>query len=335
MKTVLIPLDGSELGEDALAQGLELYSKDEVRIVLVLCMDLSYLYGTPEIAPYGLAELEERDTQENQSYLDEQVARVRERGFECRATLVYGNPIDQILEVADSEVVDQILLTTHGRTGLSRFLLGSVAEGVIRRSLVPVTVIPSLARLEQTRPRRTEQAPAATISEGAPDDKASSFGDKNVRTMTASDVMTREVTVVRPDLPIDELVEVLSLKRISGAPVVDKTGCLVGVVSETDVAQVFSHPNPQRRWADFSRDLWLADLLSEVPMVDVRKRVSDLMNPLTIEVEQSTPLTEVAETMLNLRVHRVIVVDARRHVVGLVSTLDLVRLVSELTLRLG
>jgi CBS domain-containing protein len=148
--------------------------------------------------------------------------------------------------------------------------------------------------------------------------------------MTAADIMTTDVTVVSPEMPIDDLVELFSLKRISGAPVVDGAGKLIGVVSETDVAQALSHPLPNRRWSEFARDLWLEDLLGDLKFIDVRKRVRDLMNDLTFDVEEGTPVQKVVETLLNLRVHRVIVVDQERRVKGVISSFDLVRLIPDL-----
>ena len=64
--------------------------------------------------------------------------------------------------------------------------------------------------------------------------------------------------------------------------------------------------------------------------VDLRLRVSDIMNETAHHVGERATLSEVADTMLNLRIHRVIVVDTQRHVKGVISTFDLVRYLRDL-----
>jgi nucleotide-binding universal stress UspA family protein len=63
--------------------------------------------------------------------------------FDVRATpvLKHGRPARTIVEMADESDIDHVVLGSHGRSGVSRILLGSVAEKVIRRSSVPVTVV--------------------------------------------------------------------------------------------------------------------------------------------------------------------------------------------------
>lgn len=148
--------------------------------------------------------------------------------------------------------------------------------------------------------------------------------------MLAADVMSSEVTTVGPETDLEELVELLSLKRVSGAPVVDAQGVLVGVVSLSDVAQTMVHRAPRGHWCDFSRDLWPADLVYDLDPIDLRLRVADIMNETTFEVEASTPVSQVVDMLLNLRVHRVVVVDHQRRVVGVITTFDLVRLLPDL-----
>lgn len=72
----------------------------------------------------------------------EQVATdVRERGVECATEVVQGDPATTIADYAESRGMDLVVMPTHGRTGLSRFLLGSVTENVLRRSDVPVLTL--------------------------------------------------------------------------------------------------------------------------------------------------------------------------------------------------
>lgn len=143
MRTILIPLDGSRLGEEALTLGLRHYPASETEVVLLHTMDINHLYYNAPMLPRDFHELDEVERKQNQDYLDEQASRLKGRGYETRSLIAWGDPADRIVAVAQAQKVDLILLTTHGRTGLSRLFLGSVAEGVVRRSTVPVLVIPS------------------------------------------------------------------------------------------------------------------------------------------------------------------------------------------------
>lgn len=146
MRTVLIPLDGSELGEGALSYLLEQMPKTDVRVLLLHCVDYNYVYANATMLPRTFPEIEELEQRRYQEYLDKQAERLREQGYEVSAQIAHGEPVDRILAVAEAQNVDQILLSTHGRTGLKRLFMGSVAEGVIRRTPVPVLVAPVARR---------------------------------------------------------------------------------------------------------------------------------------------------------------------------------------------
>jgi universal stress protein A len=73
------------------------------------------------------------------NYLLTKIGAVRQR---ARIDIIEGNPIDAILTVASHDGADLIVMGTHGRSGLPRLLVGSVAEGVLRKAPCPVVVIP-------------------------------------------------------------------------------------------------------------------------------------------------------------------------------------------------
>ena len=149
MKTVLIPLDGSTFAEEALGKGLEHCQKSD-EIVLVQCIDYNLLFANAvDFSPQTIRELQEQDQRRCQEYLDRQVARLRERGYSARSVAADGSPVEGILRTAEQQRADQIILTTHGRSGLARVFMGSVAEGVLRRAECPVLIIPSSARSSQ------------------------------------------------------------------------------------------------------------------------------------------------------------------------------------------
>jgi CBS domain-containing protein len=144
--------------------------------------------------------------------------------------------------------------------------------------------------------------------------------------LTAKDVMNAEVLSVPPDLTVHELSVFLVEHQISGAPVVDQRGELVGLVSLTDIAESDAlredAPDPEaprRRRARSREDLaglrvHRSDLL-----------VRDIMTPTVFSVDPDTPVPEMARTMIAGRIHRLLVTEAGR-VAGIVTSLDLLRL---------
>lgn len=141
--------------------------------------------------------------------------------------------------------------------------------------------------------------------------------------MNASDVMTTDVVTVRPDTTVPELVQLLLSRNISGAPVVDADGVLVGIVTESDLLR------RAELGTDRKRGGWLAFFTGTATLAQdfVRShatKVSDIMSPGVVAVARDTSLAEIANTMEEKRVHRVPVMEGGR-VVGIVSRANLLR----------
>jgi CBS domain-containing protein len=156
-----------------------------------------------------------------------------------------------------------------------------------------------------------------------------------MKTLTARDVMNPEVLTVRVDLTVRELAAFLTERQISGAPVVDGDGRLVGVVSVTDVAEndverpdlVADHSAPEeavRGWEDRMNPEEIHPLHVESDDLLVR----DIMTPSVYTVPEDTPVATIAHTMVSGRIHRLLVTH-RGHVTGIVTSLDLVRLLAD------
>ncbi len=124
---ILIPTDGSQ----ALEHGLALANK--VHSLYVLENPAQTTWITPESVPYGLELLADL-RRLGEDALAKALAKAREAGVEAT-----GVPIPTILEAAKG--FDLLVMGTHGRSGLDRLLLGSVTEGVLHRTAVPVLVI--------------------------------------------------------------------------------------------------------------------------------------------------------------------------------------------------
>ncbi|MBV8636586.1 MAG: universal stress protein [Candidatus Eremiobacteraeota bacterium] len=141
--SILVAVDSSEAAQAALREATEIAKKFSARLVLVNIVDVTKLltvagYETPY--PVDAIELMRNDAK---TILDEAMTTCTNCGITSIELTGEGDAVDEILNAAKDERVDMIALGTHGRQGLSRLFLGSVAEGVLRRADVPVLVVRS------------------------------------------------------------------------------------------------------------------------------------------------------------------------------------------------
>jgi CBS-domain-containing membrane protein len=138
--------------------------------------------------------------------------------------------------------------------------------------------------------------------------------------MKAKDVMTTRVVVVMGDTSVSELANRLLQHRVSAAPVVDKVGKLIGIVSEGDLLR---HVGPERT----PRSWWLGLFNEDAEAKDYIKahgrHVRDVMTRDVISVTEDTPVAEIAELLETRQIKRVPVVRDGR-VVGIVSRANLI-----------
>ena len=137
---ILVPYDGSEQAVAALEYACSLFGDDELLVLAVAdSSDIGYGPGAPEsLSPGAVGEAALEDMRQR---LDRARAIAAEAGVEIDTVVEVGSPERIIVEYATSADIDHIVMGTHGRTGLSRVLLGSVAETVARRAPVPVTIV--------------------------------------------------------------------------------------------------------------------------------------------------------------------------------------------------
>lgn len=156
-KRILVPLDGSPRAERALpvAARVARAAGSSILLMQVVTPPIDYGGGLAQ-APLLTEQMIESGLAEASSYLD-QVAKSPELAKVTTTTAVmFGSPVPYILDAAAS--VDLIVLCSHGRTGFTRWVLGSVASRIILHSSVPVLVLragepmPSVSNAEATRP---------------------------------------------------------------------------------------------------------------------------------------------------------------------------------------
>jgi CBS domain-containing protein len=151
------------------------------------------------------------------------------------------------------------------------------------------------------------------------------------KTLRARDVMTAEVVRVPADLTVSELADVFMENEISGAPVVDEDGSLLGVVSVFDIARQRSGetgiPTDQGNPEFYVRGWEESYSLEEFRKLRVQEgnlTVREVMTPAIFTVAEDDPIADVARTLVDGHIHRVLVVRGSE-VVGIISSLDLLR----------
>jgi CBS domain-containing protein len=152
-----------------------------------------------------------------------------------------------------------------------------------------------------------------------------------MRPITASDLMNPGVLTVREDMTVKELASFLLEHEISGAPVADATGRLVGVVSMADIAAAASGEDRAggEEGSSFFGPAW-DDGLDEEDMEELHLdldglRVDKIMNPKIYSVREDATVSEIASLMLKGHLHRLLVTREDR-AVGIITTSDLLGL---------
>ena len=141
---VVVPLDGSELAEcvlphvEAVATGCSVS-----RVTLVRVITPIRLYGGVEshISPEERHRLEKDSMKLAATYLEEKAQSLREAGVVVDCMVLFGNVVEELVDYLEEHEADLVVIATHGRSGVSRLFLGSVADRVLRASPVPVLMV--------------------------------------------------------------------------------------------------------------------------------------------------------------------------------------------------
>jgi len=156
----------------------------------------------------------------------------------------------------------------------------------------------------------------------------------DIRGLRARDIMKTDVIKAHPDMTIADLARLLQEKHITGVPVVDRTNRLVGVVSQTDIIRFYAtYPrNSKDVHPYFKGDV--KDRKLEEPAAAAAdfgdRKVEEIMTQETFAFNEMANVTEIAVEMIRLHMHRVIIVDEDMSLSGVITTMDFVRLISQL-----
>lgn len=142
------------------------------------------------------------------------------------------------------------------------------------------------------------------------------------RSVKAGDVMTRDVVFVREGTPLNDVAELMAVRKISGLPVVDDAGQVVGVISEKDFLAAMGRGQTDTLMAVVAQCLVGKGCL----VAPYRAKFArDMMTSPAVTVVSDTPILEVAGILSERRINRVPVVDADGLLVGIVSRADILK----------
>lgn len=142
---IMVPLDGSKLAEcvlphiEAIAGGCRAKNVIFARVVEPFYLP-EHVYA-PVINPVDPDEVNAQNRTKAQEYLDHVACSCRLDGASARAVVLLGKTADKLIDYAAKNKIDLIIIATHGRSGVSRWVWGSVADRLLRSSCVPVLMV--------------------------------------------------------------------------------------------------------------------------------------------------------------------------------------------------
>lgn len=135
---VLVPIDNSEPAQAALEHAITTYPDVEITVIHVINPSVGVYNGQ---GAYDFKRIVEIEEERAEALFETAREAADEHDVSITTESIVGTPIRDIVEFAEENDVDHIVIGSHGRSGVSRVLLGSVAEQVVRRASMPVTVV--------------------------------------------------------------------------------------------------------------------------------------------------------------------------------------------------
>ena len=136
-KSILVPLDGSKLAENILTE------VEELAVLLHARLNLIYVSKAHVLPGVDPTDAQVRVVNKAKQYLENLKEQLLTKNIDIQIHTPYGNPAAKILEVSRRHDIDLIAMSTHGRSGIGRWLLGSIADKVVRHSDVPILLLRS------------------------------------------------------------------------------------------------------------------------------------------------------------------------------------------------
>jgi nucleotide-binding universal stress UspA family protein len=143
IRRILHATDYSKASERALQEAVDFAKQNNAELVVVHVIQpvVPYVAGEDIGAAELYVKLEESTKQEAQASMNKLTQRLERLGVKVKSLLLKGAPADQIVKAAKNRKADMIVIGTHGRTGLSKLFMGSVASRVISMAQQPVLTV--------------------------------------------------------------------------------------------------------------------------------------------------------------------------------------------------
>jgi nucleotide-binding universal stress UspA family protein len=139
-KKILVPLDGSELAGKALGKAVELAGIFGAELFLFQVVPFIPIYGSPELVTPLIVDEKQKESAEK--YLAETAEALKKKGLKVTTEVRTGQQVaPEIIDFAKENGADLIVMCTHGRSGISRWMLGSVALKLLTRGETPILLI--------------------------------------------------------------------------------------------------------------------------------------------------------------------------------------------------
>jgi nucleotide-binding universal stress UspA family protein len=138
-KRIMLPLDGSALAEQALPHAIAQAERFEAELILFMVLSPPPRHSA--LVGATVQKVMEATRVSALEYLERVGVNVQEHGIKIQIVTIVGHPHNQIIRYAETNQMDLIVMCTRGQSGLSRWLMGSVADRVVRGAKVPVLVV--------------------------------------------------------------------------------------------------------------------------------------------------------------------------------------------------
>ena len=141
---IMVPIDGSDLAEcvlphvEAIASGCNVVKVTLVRVVAPFHL---HDYAEEKLPTKERQRLGAKGKENAQNYLDKIVEQLKNKGIAAQAEVLVGDPVKELVNYENKNDVDLVVISTHGRSGISEWVWGSVTDRIMRSSCVPVMMV--------------------------------------------------------------------------------------------------------------------------------------------------------------------------------------------------
>jgi len=149
-RRIMVPLDGSDLAELALPHAEDLARKEisELDLIMVVEQFEMPVHGGVVFDEETIEQIQHNQEAAAQDYLNKLADRLRAKGIDVRTSVLTGKIADSLVDYVIVNSIELIIMATHGRSGVSRWIWGSIAEKILHASTVPILLIHAAGKLQ-------------------------------------------------------------------------------------------------------------------------------------------------------------------------------------------